>query len=241
MKIKNIYFLFLLLFQTVLFAQEEKSINKWELCIQFSPDFAHRTLSYHASDDLNSSIVKSRNSYEVADFRITTGISIRYRLSKLVSLETGIYYASKGFQTKWLDSFVPLQISDPLIPEKFKTRDRFHYLDIPIKAYFKIFEKNRLEFLFAPAIISSYLIEHEYTVFYQYSNRLEKKVLDKNEPFNDLNFSYSISSVLSLKFSNKVKFQIEPIFRKSINSIIDTPIKARLWSLGLNFGFYFNL
>ena len=104
-----------------------------------------------------------------------------------------------------------------------------------------VYQKERLQLFVAPAIISSYLISYDYTVFYQYSNRLETKEIATNENFNYFNFNYSISAGINYTISKRSKFQFEPTFRKSINSVIDAPIKARLWSLGLNFGFYLSI
>jgi len=241
MKAKNLFIFIFITIQLTILAQEETKEHEWEIGIHFSPDYAYRSLSYQAGNNLSSFLLNKRDSLEVSDFRFTTGLSFRYRLSKRFFLETGLYYSSKGFQTQWVDSFISLQTSDPFIPEKSKTRDQFHYLEVPLKAYFMVYQKERLQLFVAPAIISSYLITYDYTVFYQYSNRLETKEIATNENFNYFNFNYSISAGINYTISKRSKFQFEPTFRKSINSVIDAPIKARLWSLGLNFGFYLSI
>jgi hypothetical protein len=240
MKTKNLLLSFLLLLQFSLFAQEDKSERKWEIGIHFSPDYVYRSLKVHKEQEVSSFIVRTRDSLEIADLGFTTGFSFRYKLSQRFHLETGLYHARKGYQSIWIDSLKPL-VPDPAIPEKFKTKEQFHYIELPLKAYFIAFQKERFEAFIASAFSAGHLINYNHTVYYQFPDRDENIQFATNYQFKNFNFSYWLSAGFTYFVSKRFRVQFEPFFRKSINSIIDAPIHGRLWSVGLNSGLYFAL
>ena len=82
MKAKNLFIIIFISIQFTILAQEETKEHEWEIGIHFSPDYAYRSLSYQAGNNLSSFLLNKRDSLEVSDFRFTTGLSFRYRLSK---------------------------------------------------------------------------------------------------------------------------------------------------------------
>jgi len=56
-----------------------------------------------------------------------------------------------------------------------------------------------------------------------------------------VNFAVLAGIGMDYDFKSKIKFRIEPIYRRSINTIINAPIKGYLYSVGLNIGVYYKI
>src|ERR1035437_1411019 len=74
--------------------------GKWKIGINFSPDYCYRKLDSTGINnnygDPISFIIHERDSMEIPKFGFTTGISVGYDASRVISLESGIYYSNKG-------------------------------------------------------------------------------------------------------------------------------------------------
>jgi opacity protein-like surface antigen len=59
--------------------------------------------------------------------------------------------------------------------------------------------------------------------------------------YNVVNFAILAGIGMDYDLNDKIKFRIEPIYRRSLNSIVNAPIKGYLYSAGLNIGVYINI
>jgi hypothetical protein len=84
-------------------------------------------------------------------------------------------------------------------------------------------------------------------LFQKTTSRLE--YLDGNTMTNNstsdglsrINLAVLAGFGINYELTNRLTFRIEPTYRRSLNSIINAPIKGYLYSLGMNTGLYLKL
>ena len=84
------------------------------------------------------------------------------------------------------------------------------------------------------------LIKEETKIVNEFSNRTTVKYVEDNiTNFAKLNFELLAGLGADYDINKHFKLRLEPLFRRSINSITTTDIKGYLYSGGLNFGVYY--
>ncbi|MEA3497335.1 MAG: hypothetical protein U9R42_15010, partial [Bacteroidota bacterium] len=90
-------------------------------------------------------------------------------------------------------------------------------------------------------ISTNFFINHKITTYQYFEDNKFEKNTTKNSyyKFNSINFSILVGMGLEYEINELLKLKIEPIYRRSINSIIDAPIKSHLFSIGLGTALYY--
>jgi hypothetical protein len=90
--------------------------------------------------------------------------------------------------------------------------------------------------------LSANIFLYQKTTFFTHHQNSDTKVSTRsNDGFSPLNISALAGCGINYPVSPKTTLLIEPIYRRSINSIIDAPVKSYLYSIGMNVGILFNL
>lgn len=233
------YFLILIIFSTsTLFAQHKLSVAPI-----FSTDYSFRTLS---SDANNQPMIDSRNSNEIPKIGFRVGTDFHYKISKKISIKTGMRFASAGYQNKkiedinWASEYNALTgitTNDPSLPHELQHKYKYYFIEIPLAIRYNIGHKKL-----------SYYIEAGLSAMLYTNNRI-KQVTDidvkydkeRVANFNHFSLSTSVSIGLQYQLNKKIVPFIQPIFRYGITPINDNPIKMNLHSLGCEFGFRYSL
>jgi len=212
--------------------------GKFSIGLAFSPDYCYRTLQSDASSQW---IADGRNAMEVPKFGFTTGISGLYKLSKKVNIEAGLQYSDKGEKTK---QYTPdtTQPSDPAIPNHVSYNYSYTYLDIPLKVSYSILT-HRFGLFVSAGISTNIFLLQQTTATQEFADGTTKKVSSTNivTKFSAVNFAILAGFGVDYNVNKSAQIRVEPIYRRSLNSIISAPIKEYLYSAGLNIEFYYKL
>ncbi len=223
---KRIISFIIFLFPIFILAQTSDTIKPKSIAIglTYSPDFCYRITNTNSD---NQWMKDQFDTLEVAKFGFTTGINLDYQFTQKISLSTGILYSDKGEQLR-----------SKIIPTIEKYVDHIHYLDIPLKVNYNIINKNTK--IFISAGISSNLFLSS-KILMQKENSSSRELIIGNSEFSKLNFTSIIGAGLKTNFSPKWSFKFELIYRQSITTVMDAPVKKYFYSIGSNCGLFYTL
>jgi opacity protein-like surface antigen len=242
MKTRRLLFVFLTLFPLILFCQNTDTLKQGKISIgvTFSPDYGYRVLNTSKSD---SWIADSRDTLEIPKFGYTAGVNLALRITKRISIEAGLQYSDKCYQTKniTLVAITPSGKPDTTAPVKAKFTYHYIYLDIPIKINYYLLTHRAKLYLTAgvsPGILLG--LKTKATMKYRDGH----SETNKSSTSSDLR-TISLTAIAGLGFSydvtNRIYFKIEPVGRCSMIPIVAAPIKEYLYSIGVNVGVYYRM
>ncbi|MBS1755487.1 MAG: PorT family protein [Bacteroidetes bacterium] len=236
---KQLLLLLLTFFVATTFGQKSKPGNKISIGYSFSPDYSFRTLKNGDGKSSTDLVIKSRDDIEKAKFGYTTGFNVTFHFSDLLGFETGVQYLNKGYKTKEQDlTYFP---PNPSLPNKATTSYSYQYIGIPIKAKFS-FGKNKVRFISSAGFMTNFLINVKQSTNYKYSDgKKEKKDQSSNSGFNKIDISPMASIGVDYKLTDKIHLSADPTFRFGLIKTKDTPVKEKLWNVGLVFGISYDL
>jgi hypothetical protein len=209
-----------------------------QIGVNVSTDIAYRTLQNNEGSQSMAHRIDSYNDIEIPKISYTAGANVSFNINKLLSLETGVQYSNKGYQTKMLAIPFETLVYDPNTPTaEGKMIYDYHYIDIPVKANFTI-GQNKVRFFSSIGLTANILIDATQSSIIVAQNETTKYKHDTNYGYNKLNISPTISVGIDYKINNNMNLRIEPTFRYGILSIIDAPIQGYLYNGGLNVSYY---
>jgi opacity protein-like surface antigen len=214
----------------------ETSPKRQSIGFTFSPDYCYRSLN---ADDENESIASFRDSSETPKFGFTTGFNYAFQLSKRFTLEAGILYAEKGEKLKLESTVLPTNPDDPITSVIFLSRTHYLYLDVPVKLNYFITTK-KVKFFVSGAISPNVFLTEK--SFFRAIYKNEKLPISRgfgDNGFSRINLAFTAGLGVRYDLSEKFYLQFEPLYRRSITSIINAPIQGYLYSFGLNTGIYY--
>ncbi len=238
---KNI-FLFLILLPFSLVGQETDStkIRKIEIGITYSPDYCYRSLK---PDAINKWITDIRDTLEIPKLGYTTGLNATFYINKKITLETGILFSDKGEKTK--KYVINGSTSSIQTDNNQATKNKFiyHYLyfDIPAKVNYYILTKKLKLFLSAGVSTNIFLLQKTTSVLEYNDGHSEKNNSVIHSGFSRINLAVIGGFGINYNLTNRFNFRLEPVYRRSLTSIIKAPVKDYLYSAGLNVGIFYKL
>ncbi len=234
-----LYSLFFTFLPFTFFGQNESqpTLKTRAVGFTFSPDFCYRNLK---AEDYLQFIVDDRNSFETPKFGFTTGFNYSMRLSKRFTLEVGVLYSEKGEKYKLKPNWIPPNsLDDPAIPTKILGRYHYLYVDIPVRTNFYLTNKKLKLYLTGGISPNIYLIQKTVSIMEFGDGHSTRSVSYDNVGFSRINFAFTAGLGVRYDLSQKLYLQCEPLYRRSITSIISGPIEGYLYSVGLNTGIYY--
>lgn len=204
------------------------------------------------------------------DVNLSYGLAVSYKINKKLSVKTGIHKVDYGYNTKdvefssSLESFAGGQLSNidysstsrNIIVES-KADNTFAasketlaqdpslygimaqqlgYLEVPIELNYALLD-NKFGINLIGGLSSLFLMDNAVTLT---SGELIAEMGEANN-VNDVNFSTNVGFGLNYKFTPKIQFNVEPIFKYQLNTFSETsgnfqPFTIGVYS-GLNFRF----
>ena len=214
------------LLTSILYSQTIDSLktNKHNISITYSPDYCFRKLVANASSEW---VKEGLDTLEVGKLGYTAGLNYTFDFNKRFAISTGLLLSNKGEKTKKIFSSTP---------SVFNYNNHYYYLDIPLTARYNLL--NKLFKLYAFGGISSniFLVEKT-TQISGYTNDDAKISYYNKQNFSKVNFAILAGFGIQYSLTKKWDLKIEPIYRRSINAIANTPVKKYLYSFGINIGF----
>ncbi len=208
--------------------------SKFEMGISFSPMYCFRTLK--SNGDESSDLIKEmRDTLEIPKFGYTAGISIAYKLTEKINIETGAFFSDKGEKTK---KYTLERLPYGQEAAQYSYNFHYYYLDIPLKVDY-YFLNGKLKAYITAGGAANVLLFQKTTISITHANSTEKTLTKTDNDFNRVNFSVMAGFGLSYPISKKTNLKLEPIYTRSITSIINAPVKGYLYSFGVTVGVVF--
>ncbi len=204
--------------------------HKWELGGSFSPEYSYRTLK---ADETSQTIKEIRDTLEVAKFGYTVGLNLLYRLNNRLTIETGILLSDKGEKTK-KTSFTDVPAGQKIMYYTYKYN--YYYLGIPLKANYSI-TTGKLNLYVTAGVSANIFLTQKTTLITGHDSKdWERNTTQTKSGFNSVNFAMLAGLGLQYKLNNKINIKVEPLYTRSLTSVINAPVKSYLYSTGINFG-----
>lgn len=216
---------------------EINPLGKISVGLTFSPDYCFRSLRASGSSQW---IADSRDEQEKAKFGFTAGGSILYTLSNRVSFESGLLFSDKGEKTKKL-SYRFTDPGDGNAPTFGEHHYHYYYLDVPVKANYYLTPGRIKAFVSAGTSVNVFLTQKRSSTYTFSDGRTEDRSQTSNPGFTRINVAALAGFGVDYTVTENLQVRVEPIYRRSITSVINAPIKGFLYSAGVNFGAYIKL
>lgn len=145
-----------------------------------------------------------------------TGISLEYRISRRISISTGLIYANKIYQTSNWRAYKPYPGYWATYPTPDRIDGACQVIDIPVNVRVNLLNKERYS-SFVSTGLSTYLMRKEsYDYVYGYNQVYTRKIFrENNHLFGVYNLSVGYERLLGKRFS----IQAEPFVKVPISKI----------------------
>jgi hypothetical protein len=223
---KKIIILIFILSPILNFAQKNDSLKMKSLSIgvTYSTDYCYRIISAKESMEW---LKNQMDTLEIAKIGFTTGINFDYRLSKRLSISSGILYSDKGEKLK-----------EKVVPTIEKSINHINYIDIPFKVNYNI-STNKTKLYISAGISTNVFLSNK--ILIQKENSSSRDLIIGNSDFSKINLASILNIGINQDISENWYFKTELLYRQSINSLIKSDLNRYLYSVGLNLGFYYRL
>ncbi len=207
-----------ILFLLPIFSIAQDTTSKFSLGLSFSNDWCSRFTS--TSDELK--VMKTEfDSLENGKYGCTAGLFAGYAFHSNMNLQTGIYFANRGYNIDTLSSA-------NLTNLKFQ----FRYIEIPLRFSYVFNSRYRLRPVVSFGCYGGYLIQQK-TNYHQIGIAGIDHFED-DENLSSINFGILASVGFQKMIQEKFTFQVDILCRQSFTSISNTPFKRYLNSAGIN-------
>jgi len=214
--------------------------SKWKIGINFSPDYSYRKLDSTGNAYVgflpNSTQMHYMDSIDIPKMGFTAGISVGYDVSPLISVESGVYYSDKGYQTQWYIPYSDVQ------SQSVSTRFiySYYYIDIPFIVDVVLLNKSKFKAYIKAGFVFDFFEKAVTTSIEQDNNNTTSWSNDYSR-YNTLNISALGGIGIEYKCCNRISLKLEPSLKYGLYRIVETPITAYLWNAGVNVGvnYYF--
>jgi hypothetical protein len=230
-------FLFLILMPLISVCQapESPKAKKVSVGLIFSPDYCYRTLK---SDELSKLTADFRDTIEIHKFGYTTGLSLVYKFNNRIRFESGLLFSDKGEKTKpWtLNAFD----SGVVVPVKSEFSYGYNYLDIPFKVNYLVRDK-KLKLFITGGLSANIFLSLKTTSIVEFEDGTTESYTStgSGQGFDRINLAFLVGFAAEYELSKHLGLHIEPVYRRSITSVISSSLKDYLFSAGINTGVYY--
>jgi opacity protein-like surface antigen len=232
---KKINILFLLLLPAAVYCSNDSTkTKKIQVGVSFSPDYCFRSLRPDADSKW---IADSRDTIETAKFGYTAGANFEFKINKKLDVATGILFSDSGERT---NKYSLESASSAQEPVMYSYNFHYYYLSIPLKANY-YFLTGKVGFYLTAGVSANFFLGQKTTAITGFGNSVSRTDAKTDAGFSKVNLGMIAGCGVKYAISKNTELRAEPVYRRSLTSIIDAPVKTYLYSVGLNVGIYFNL
>lgn len=210
--------------------------NQLYFGLNISYDLAYRNLSENYFTPSNNGVIKKRNEEEIPKSSFSTGLKLGLWINSNWSIESGILYSGKGYQTKTIN--LTKNFPDPNSFQKYKLKFNCHYLDIPFKVNY-FFGQNKLRLFTSLGVTINFLLEEKIEATLHFIDKIYKRegaVIPNGSLFN---ISPTASIGIDYKWNKSLNFRFEQNFQHSVLNYSSNSIKEYLFNVSSNIGIYY--
>lgn len=189
---------------------------------------------------IRSGINKVDYGYDTEDVAFSSSSGLASKNSQLSTIDYAETSNTLTISSKIVDSDKFSTMSSALdVTAKSPTRDgymsqQFGYLELPVELNYALIDKKFGVNLIG-GVSSLFLIDNAVSLT---SGELTTEIGEANN-INDLNFSANMGLGINYNFSQKVRFNVEPIFKYQLNTFSDVNGTFRPYSVGVYSGLTF--
>lgn len=229
-----------LFFSLLTFAQQDslQSQHRWQIGLNYSQDYCYRILFENEPNEVSADIIEFRNKYEKPKFGYTAGVNGVFNLNSRWAIGLGVHYSDKGYQMDYNDLIFYGSNGDTI--KKITVNDHYRYLDVPLTLHAS-FGKRKLRFTTSIGMAANVFIQETVESKLVFTDHEEESRTQTDYDYSKVTLTPLISAGVSYAITDRWMLKLEPTFRFGATKIIDTPISARFYSAGANFGCYFSL
>lgn len=237
---KRILFLVLLLATTILYSQNtdnEKGLIS--LGTFFSPNYSYRHIERDA--DMGNLLNDVVNDYSKPVFGFNAGLQIFFNVNTFLNIESGaeFYQQRNGYLN------IPIADMDDydVVYGYVDSYYMHNYISLPVKFNFKVFRKNKFYAGTSVGFSTNFFIYARIVYKTKYNDFphpiIERNNVDVSNVYK-INFDFRTSIYMVYQLNDAWDLKFEPIFRYSLKSIFDAPIKQYNYTLGGQISMIYN-
>ena len=237
--------LLFLLLPNFLFGQEATE-RHWSLEGSVGAASTYRTLLDNEGSTMSDFLLQNRNDRERPRMGYIGSIAIARRLGSHWKLSIGLSYGRYGYIYEHANnSWVATDgvMADPVLnfPSTFRSIDEFRYLGLPIGIE-RSFGKGRFRPVLRCDVAPAWMSSAKYIVTNEYSDgRSKRTIYDYPSEMKENNLFTSFHSGCTYRLNERLHLALLPYGSIGVLEIIDAPVTARLWSLGVMSGVRWDL
>ena len=208
----------------------------------YSPEVSYRILGESdLADENTSSIIDFRNDNEQAKFGQSFSFFAGYNFSKTFTLEAGLGYTDFGEGQKPFT----LVFSTGEEYATLKSTYHIHVVSVPVSLHINLGGNKVRGFISAGVAPGLFMRYTRYSMM-EYSdgsteNSNSFNIGDQSN-FSKFLLGAHISGGVDIKYSEKARFRIAPVFRiTATDAYSEVPIKANYFNAGIEFGTIYKL
>lgn len=200
----------------------------------YSPEYAFRAIRGNAEE---KTFLDSKDKIEIPKFGYSAGINFSYQLSNTCTFEIEALFSDKGERTKKYDLNNVVYIStQDKIPYRNSFVNHYYYLDVPFKINYYLISKKIKFYLTAGISANAFLFQKTVTTIDSKDGSSEKFISISHPNFQKVNFAMLAGLGMNYHLTDKYVLKLEPVYKRSITSIVNAPVKSYLYSAGINIG-----
>ncbi|MEO8587761.1 MAG: outer membrane beta-barrel protein [Flavobacteriales bacterium] len=210
--------------------------SSFEIGLYGSVDHCYRELLVREQGEQLDLVVDLRDDHELPRTSFAIGFEVAYGIGQHWFIESGLRYADLGWKTEEFNSFHATDpvTNDPAIPASVRYIDSFKYLGIPLIVRFRP-GRHRLQFAPAMGFVFDAMVQHRYTSVKEWpdGNVTHETLSEGDVEYNTLSISAYIDLGVIYRINDHIAVRLAPTGRYQLTELVDAPITAHLWSVGL--------
>jgi hypothetical protein len=187
-------------------------------------------------DEDSKWIADIRDTLEIAKFGYSVGANFVYKINKKIDVETGILFSDQGERTK---KYALEDVPSGQEPVMYSFNFHHYYLNVPLKANYYILT-GKLKFYVTAGISANVFLSQKVTSITSFGNSDSRTTSKNNSGFSRINLAVLAGCGIKYPINSKANLKIEPVYMRSVTSIINAPVKSYLYSFGMNIGIFYN-
>lgn len=221
---------------TCAFAQDStRTRSRFEIGVYGSLNHCDRTLEAKEHGEFTDVLIDLANDLEVPKASYTLGLEVNYRFATHWFVESGLQYADLGFRTHE-SQFVgtdPL-MNDPALIGSGRTIYSYRYLGLPLMVRYELGRK-KVRFSTAIGIISDLFVKATSTSVFTRTggNETRRTTTDTYSDYRTASISACSDLGVIYRFNARLGMRLAVTGRYQLTELVDAPITAHLWSVGL--------
>ena len=215
------------------FCNYAQTVNEIYVGLNYSHGQGYRQLD---SEPGMSLLKENRDLYEDSRSNFSLGVSVIVPKAHRLSVETGLYFSKKGY-----DHFQEFKSSDLQFSSTTRSKKSFNYFEIPVKVNRYFLDGKFKLYASAGMAINVLLNEKTKTESVMYDGSVYESESDRTPDYRSVNAMLQLGIGAQYELNDSFFVTLEPLYKRSLNSVIDEPIKEYLSFFGCNAGIHYRL